>query len=575
MKKASNDSISVRELKSDSLRNSKNFEELDETPIYQHPPFEDRKYLTHDELERLMPWGPQADKISGLVGSHIDALKDVAELLDTVLAFRKVNPAAKYWIASNSPVKGLSVKHKSEKEGPLQGLLVTQEGRRGSTVEELDGEIYGLKLQELIENNSLEVLDNVPEENADPNCKVLKVFDLQKKTTFKMVFDINESKFSVYRYDGSAYQPIKFKGSKGKPLTADYDAFDFYPRLKDKNFAGFKDIDTSAIERQNPAFKDLAMLVVNDVLELPTVRTNRENLGRLTDWDAHIIKTCNEFIQAESGYEHNVVMHGKEKRNTQYPELCNEVFFIFPDGRTLMSTNWEQTQAVDYAIKQEGFISTDNRAYNKHAGSEILFHDQRKQNTGGSGEVPPGSGERIEWDSRAAAEKLYNAYPKQLETIFDPSYLINENNTLQFSSASHPSRPSQTSVTSLNSVDSTGSTASSKSIPAWLDQLVRRASVSSSIALNQNFVPSSLLASAAELATGSSAISDSLDGDKEGMTPKEVMERRNSDENKRRRSTFLVARSSSSPGLLNPINEVVETKNNSSLKDAKENKDKH
>jgi hypothetical protein len=73
-------------------------------------------------------------------------------------------------------VKGLTVKNKSEKTGPRQGLLLTL-GKSGGAVEALDGKLLGAKLEEMLLNNGLEELENTPEEDADPTHHVLKVRD--------------------------------------------------------------------------------------------------------------------------------------------------------------------------------------------------------------------------------------------------------------------------------------------------------------------------------------------------------------------------------------------------------------
>jgi hypothetical protein len=474
-------------LRASLVFNNANFTTGDISPaIFGHPPFNKRKYLTRYELADLMPSGPDAEKRSGVVVSHIDPLKYVASKLDVALAFRKVNPAAKYWIQHDFPVKGLSVKNKSEKTGPLQGLLLTI-GKSGGAVEALDGKLLGAKLEEMISNDELEMLENSAEEEADPTHYVLNVRDKKTKHIYKMKFNVKDSTFSVSKLDGDEFRPVKFKGLHGKPLTADYDAFDFYPRLKNKNFAGFKDIDTKAIEQPTPHFADLAYIAWKQVLELPKVRKMQQGLGRLNNWDAHIITTCNDEIKKQSGYLYDVVMHGKEKRNTEFPELCNEVFFIFPDGQTLMSTSWEQTQAIDHAIKQEGFVSTDNRTYNSPAGSEVRFHDQKK---GSLPAIPPASGKTIKWDSRAAAEKLYDGYKKFGKSVAAASFGLSKKSagkivagssssssgsdthlTIGGSKTLHGKRP-----TSMTSIASIASTTSTHSIPPWLTNLVTGAS---------------------------------------------------------------------------------------------------
>ncbi|RJF92130.1 anthrax toxin-like adenylyl cyclase domain-containing protein [Noviherbaspirillum saxi] len=365
----------------------------------------------------MLRTGKAAESASGLVLSHIEVLKELAKERDVVLAFRKVNPHAKRWIEKNMPVKGLSKKTKTEKRGLFAGLMVRDSGGTDGAVSELDGPTYARLLKELIDDGRVHVLQDagVHETGGASSSRLKSVVlqDLEHDRCYKISYDPEGGTISVFRKkkDGM-FRRMKFEGHGGKPLTADYDAFDFYPRLVNENFAGFKDIDMSSLYDPDKAgsFRRLVEIIIHQVLELPEVRSAKAERGRLTAWDNDIINAANARIKKNTGYTYDVLMHGKEKRNSQYPELCDEVFFIFPDGMTLMSKIWNETQAVDYAIRQEGFISTDNRVYNRMAGEFPLFPDLT--NTGIDGEplFTQGSGKVIPWDSRAAAKGLYDRY---------------------------------------------------------------------------------------------------------------------------------------------------------------------
>jgi hypothetical protein len=399
---------------------------------YEHPKFSKRKYLTCDELRSVLPSGKEADKRSGIVPAHIEVLKNLAAELDMVLSFRKVNPDSHFWISyGDAPMKGLDIKTKTEKGGVLGGLILSPGGRRLSTISSLGADLFGRWINKLIGEDKLELVSE--ESGEDPSIhKSVTVRDLSNDKIYKFVLNETEKRFKAYKQDGEQFKVVKFKGVGGLPLTSDDDGFDWYPRLKQKNFAGFKDIpDPKAKERwivvlekvlaqvrskipedmpeARRKLRALIWTIMQDVLELQEVRELKEGRGRLTAIDNFVVDTGNRKIK-ETGYHHDALMHGKEKRNSQFPEQCEEVYFIYPDRSTTMSTNWDETQAVDYAIQQDGFVSTMNRVHNIQAGSQPLFHDQRAPGPDGEPIYKHASGKTIAWNSREAAERVYNKY---------------------------------------------------------------------------------------------------------------------------------------------------------------------
>ncbi|MGI4847443.1 MAG: anthrax toxin-like adenylyl cyclase domain-containing protein, partial [Janthinobacterium lividum] len=306
--------------------------------------FHERSYLTHGELGQIMPVGSEAIRLSGLVPDHVLAIQNVARELDTVLAFRAVNADSAYWIEhGKAPVKDLLTKQKTEKGGMLGGLLLSDGGRKETNITSLDAEIFGGHLSRMIEEGKLEWQPNSPQDEADPSHFTVVVKDVDKDKIYKLRLNIQENRFSVYRQDGGAFKPVAFKGREGAPITADYDAFDYYPRLKNQDFAGHKKIGAGGLHnsrdfgrerfrriagvvmddlRPQRKLSNFVRNVMDDVLELQDVRSQKGLLGRLSSIDDFIRISINKEVRQRCDYPHDVVMHGKEKRNTQYPELC-------------------------------------------------------------------------------------------------------------------------------------------------------------------------------------------------------------------------------------------------------------
>jgi len=103
------------------------------------------------------------------------------------------------------------------------------------------------------------------------------------------------------------------------------------------------------------------------------------NLGRLTSWQRDMRNRLNEAGKQAGFTGGDLVKHGTEQDNTQFPEVDQQIFIITPDGQTFMTQNWEQTQAFMWTAKQDDFLTYQNRAYlpNENATSQTKFYPEQ------------------------------------------------------------------------------------------------------------------------------------------------------------------------------------------------------
>ncbi|HEU4621728.1 MAG TPA: anthrax toxin-like adenylyl cyclase domain-containing protein [Burkholderiaceae bacterium] len=85
-----------------------------------------------DKLDQLttlgLVCGEEANARSGIVASHIEALKLVAKQQKAILMFRPVNELATGLLENNAAAKGMNVKGKSSDWGPMAGYIPVDQG---------------------------------------------------------------------------------------------------------------------------------------------------------------------------------------------------------------------------------------------------------------------------------------------------------------------------------------------------------------------------------------------------------------------------------------------------------------
>ncbi|MGI4848012.1 MAG: hypothetical protein ACRYGK_07740, partial [Janthinobacterium lividum] len=165
----------------------------------------------------------------------------------------------------------------------------------------------------------------------------------------------------------------------------------------------------------------------------------------------------------------------------------------------LLSDSWEKTQAVDYTLQQENFLTTVNRVYGNQAGSKPLFPDQRQTDAQGRPLYQSGSGKTISWDAKRASASLHGKFADFVEGESrrrSSSASAGVSPTSKSATWAPPARdrspiapaalaaagPDANPDTGLESGERTGQRAFGESIsslastPSWLQEFVRRAS---------------------------------------------------------------------------------------------------
>lgn len=155
----------------------------------------------------------------------------------------------------------------------------------------------------------------------------------------------------------------KVVDGEAKALTADYDLFALTPSLSQiqkripNNVWNQLGEDTS-LEKDEKRIQLLRQYGL-------TRENKNDGKGVLTEWQRELIEPLNSAAR-EAGYTGGaVVNHGTEQDNTECPEQDKEIFIITPDGETILTTSWEETQNfVEDNIINQGYVFYHNKSYN-------------------------------------------------------------------------------------------------------------------------------------------------------------------------------------------------------------------
>jgi hypothetical protein len=115
-------------------------------------------------------------------------------------------------------------------------------------------------------------------------------------------------------------------------------------------------------------------------------------MGRLTAFQRQIKDKMNAAVASPGG---NVVHHGTEQDNTQFPERDTDILIISPTGRVGCAQGWAEVQDMGQDMIRLGYAFYSNRAYNAPAGSSTYYPGQ----TSG-----PGNGAAISWKPTAGQQ---------------------------------------------------------------------------------------------------------------------------------------------------------------------------
>lgn len=357
--------------------------------------------LTDPILQQInIAEGAVAIKESGLVPEHIEAFKKVAFDTQTYILFRPVNPLSTSLIKAGAATKGMNVHGKSSDWGPMAGYIPydaelskvhgnLEKVKKGNTdnqysIQNTEGlivkktlEITSERLKELaIANIIINPFTTYPTIKNNwlkidlPGGKGSNVFEFRLYSDSKITGLPGEKYKLCYRKIGTqdAFRDVEVMGKmihgQAKELTADYDLFALAPHLSQ---IGIPKEEMEKIKEIHgkEKFKKIGDLIIKYGL----IRTFDVEKGKLTDWQNKMINQLNTVVQ-EIGYRGGtVVNHGTEQDNTEFPEKDEKIFIITPQGQTLLTKSWKDTQSfIRENIVKEGYLFYFNRSYNKIAG---------------------------------------------------------------------------------------------------------------------------------------------------------------------------------------------------------------
>lgn len=376
--------------------------------------------LTDADMARLYRLtGEAATAESGLVPGHVESFKQVAEETDSILMFRPVNKLCTALLAEGFAVKGLEIHGKSSDWGPMAGCIPFDQRQskccgnseavsHGNQENQKTLQAHGDRFMATPLRLSRSRLDDLMAKGIIAahagNGQLMLPAGTSGGAQFQFRIDAPGGHVQ-YRESSSRPEPwqdllVMADRKTGKPLTADYDLFAILPRIKPEGFAGGFELDRSALREAKgiALFRNTARLLQEQVLGQPQRNVFDPELGRIADWQRHIRHRLNEAVR-QAGYQGgDIVKHGTEQDNTQFPEQDRKIFVILPDRQTLLIEGWDQVAAFMHVANRDSYAVYQNRAYNTPAGARPYYPGQDR--------AAAGSGVNIPFDGTEAARKL-------------------------------------------------------------------------------------------------------------------------------------------------------------------------
>lgn len=339
--------------------------------------------------------GNEAIARSGLVPSHVENFKKVASEKETYILFRPVNKLSTSLIQKGAATKGMEVHGKSSNWGPMAGYIPFDQdlskkyGNEGAVKKGNQDNEESIKEQHGSDQITKIILTLEPERIEELKKENIMKEETEKQEGNKLYhfFDVNNESYE-FRMDKQTRQ-VQYKTKNGqkttlgqeikewtfvevmakvvdgeaKALTADYDLFALTPSLSQiqkriPNNVWNQLGDDTSLEKDEKRIQLLRQYGL-------TRENKNDGKGVLTEWQRELIEPLNSAAR-EAGYTGGtVVNHGTEQDNTEFPEQDKEIFIITPDGETILTTSWEETQNfVEDNIINQGYVFYHNKSYN-------------------------------------------------------------------------------------------------------------------------------------------------------------------------------------------------------------------
>ncbi len=205
------------------------------------------------------------------------------------------------------------------------------------------------------------------------------------------------------------FQPLNVmaqsEGDNGstKVLVADVDMYCLFKRMDAYDIRALRstgsvdettpDIDVSN-NRIPSRFRD-TVSVVRDMLGQADRRRFSDE-GRLTNFQRYIISELNEAARQEGSIQ--LIQHGTEQDNTEFPERDDRILFIDDEGKIYQTNTFDQVaRVIKYNEMIKGVLTYINRSYNRIAGDGARYPNQ--------GQVV-GSGAKVVFQTRFSLDEL-------------------------------------------------------------------------------------------------------------------------------------------------------------------------
>ncbi|WP_342064540.1 anthrax toxin-like adenylyl cyclase domain-containing protein [Candidatus Fukatsuia endosymbiont of Drepanosiphum platanoidis] len=340
----------------------------------------------HHSFSNFVPVieGEDAIKASGIVDEHVKQFIKLAKRKDTFFIFRPVNGLSTSLIKQGAATKGMEVHGKSADWGPMAGYipfdqdLSKQFGNHDAVIKGNANNVHSINDSQgsikktilRIDMDRLKELQDKGILNWQPTTGEIIILHKGADTYQFRLNKQDDNNYTVdYRTLPTAastlnetftWRPVEVIGKEingiTTPLTADYDLFMVAPKLQNV-------VDLKTLGGRKHSLKEITQLISEQGLGQIARRQSDTEKGRLPVWLRDDINDLNR-VAKEAGYQGGtLVNHGSEMDNP-FPEQDQRLFVITPEGKTFLTTRWEDTQQVIRDIHQQGYIVYRNRSYN-------------------------------------------------------------------------------------------------------------------------------------------------------------------------------------------------------------------
>lgn len=254
------------------------------------------------------------------------------------------------------------------------------------------GEVFGVETQQLLTSYAAKIavmLTKIPELKQG-------YLVLYRRRSADTIPGLSYAAAAARPASIAGARPVIVLGyaSNGLPVTADYDMFAICPSLS--LFRAQYNWGRAIAVTRGQGNAQAAWSGVNSAVQAGLGTRDRRqvhaDLGRLTAFQRRIKDLMNAAV-ATPGRQ--VVHHGTEQDNTQFPEQDAQILIITPWHKVGSAENWQEVQNMCQDMIRLGYVFYSNRTYNAPAGSRTYYPGQSKG---------PGNAAEIGWAPAAGRD---------------------------------------------------------------------------------------------------------------------------------------------------------------------------